>query len=189
MSDRSKETPLANPDEQTPVNPFLVNMGATPKGPAPPRKVAPPAPSDESSPSTKRPRRVVRPAEYELRAQPGVESPVIKDAHREFRRGSILRPLGFVLLAGLVLGGLIWFVRPPEKKEVPFEQLYAPPKREPFAIGTSMAPDRIPEPEIRPMPEKLPDRRIETPPRPSGIVPSKQFADEFKSQAEKKNSP
>ena len=178
--------PLLEPsDEKTPVNPFLTNLAAAPKPPSAPKKPPAPPAGDSDSRPTARPRRVVKPAQYELRAQPGAESPVIKDAHHEFRRGGFLKPLGFIVLAAILLGGLTWLVQPPPKKEVPFERLYAPPKQEDFAIGTSLPPDRIPEPVLRPTLEDPKPARTETPERPSGIVPQKQFADEFKSKAGK----
>lgn len=168
-------------EDSTPNNPFLAQVDAGKRPPVPPRKVTK---EPDNGPET-RPRRVMRPPTYELKPQAGVESPVVPDAHREFRRGGWGKTLGFVALAVVVLGGLGWLAQPEPKAEVPFERLYSPPKQEEFAIGTSQGPDRIPEPELRHTPDRSSSAEREAPTRPSGIVPSKQFADEFKSQADK----
>jgi hypothetical protein len=184
MSKPRQEPVLGTAEDTTPPNPFLVNMAGAAKPPVPPRKPTVQEASPDSRP-TARPRRVARSPVYELVSRPGVESPNIKDAHREFRRGGWGKFLGFVGLAGLIIGGLTWLVKPAPKEKVPFEKLYSPPKQEQFAIGTSLPPDRIADPKLRQTPEKTPSERQESPERPSGIVPQKQFANEFKSSAEK----
>jgi hypothetical protein len=172
-------------EDSTPNNPFLAQVAAERgRPPLPPRK----AKEADNGPET-RPRRALRPPTYELKPLPGVESPVVKDAHREFRRGGFRKTLGFVAVAVVILGGLTWLVKPEPKAEVPFERLYSPPKQEQFAIGTSLPPDRIVEEEVRHTPDRPTQEVREAPTRPSGIVPAKQFADEFKSRADKTEPP
>jgi hypothetical protein len=186
---KPRQEPVLGPaEETTPANPFLTNMAGAPRAPAPPRKPAPPEAAPDSRP-TARPRRVARSPSYQLVSRPGVESPDIKDAHREFRRGGWGKFLGLAGLAALILGGLTWLVKPAPKEAVPFEKLYSPPQQEQFAIGTSLPPDRIPEPKIRQTADKTPSERQEAAERPSGIVPQKQFANEFKSSAKKSSDP
>jgi hypothetical protein len=114
------------------------------------------------------------------------ESPHIKDAHAEFRKGAHSRTLAFGALAVGLFAAMAYVARPaPEPAAEPLGP--APSVRaETFAIGTSQAPDRIAEPQVPTMESlaKKPEAAPEPAAMPAGIIPEKQFAAAFGAAAE-----
>lgn len=114
------------------------------------------------------------------------ESPPLRDPHREFRKGTWTKPLLLVAISGGLLGALsLLSTEKPAPTPAPPVPLSARAEPEAFTIGSSQAPDRIPDVPVNRVSGRRTDRDREPVERPSGIVPEKQFASEFKHRAGK----
>ncbi len=111
-------------------------------------------------------------------------TPLTREAHREFRKGTWTKPLLIgALAAGLLAAlSLVSGERPKEEAKTAARPLTAQPEPE-FTIGSSQAPDRIPDVPVTQTPVRSRKKTEEPAQRPSGIVPEKQFASEFKQRA------
>lgn len=112
----------------------------------------------------------------------------LKDAHREFRRGGLLKPFGFVVATAAVLAGLTYLANSTERREdkaAVLRALEGPKSGKDFTIGSSLSPERLTDEPRELTPKALRTMGGEAPSRPSGIVPEKQFAAAFKEATEK----
>lgn len=167
-------------------NPFLA---APPRGeaPAPPPSVSENALTPESPEAKVTPRVPLVPErKTEVMSSPTHESPALRDPHREFRKGTWTKPLLLVALGAGLLGALSLLNTEKPAPEAPAPvPLSAQAEPEAFTIGSSQAPDRIPDVPAHRTTKRRSDADSESAERPSGIVPEKQFASEFKSKASK----
>ncbi|OQX68242.1 MAG: hypothetical protein B6A08_11430 [Sorangiineae bacterium NIC37A_2] len=110
--------------------------------------------------------------------------PLTREAHREFRKGTWTKPLLLgALAAGLLAAlSLLSGEKAKEQPKTAARPLTAQPEPE-FTIGSSQAPDRIPDVPVNQTSVRSRKKTEEPPERPSGIVPEKQFASEFKQRA------
>lgn len=109
--------------------------------------------------------------------------PLPREAHREFRKGTWSRPLLLGTLAAGLLTALTLLSgqKPKEQAKTAARPLTAQPDPA-FTIGSSQAPDRIADVPVTQT--SVRSRKTDEPAtRPSGIVPEKQFASEFKQRA------
>jgi hypothetical protein len=119
-----------------------------------------------------------------LVARAGAQSPDIRDAHAEFRRGGWQRPLVLVLVAGAVILGMT--LLPSEEKVTPsaVELSKAPA---PAVIGRSLPPGRTTDDDVRAAEERQmrgkPDDQADQASRPSDIPQEGEFANAFKAAA------
>jgi hypothetical protein len=142
--------------------------------------------------------RVIPPREgAPLLVQPGAVSPVIRDAHAEFRKGGLRKPALLGLAAAALLGAL-FFLLPGQEK--PVAPATAPLSRAEAVIGATPVPGRIAQPEQKSLAAvvgaeapsaEAPARDAAAPApkgvegaqRPAGIADEKDFAAAFKEAA------